>query len=298
MPEHPLAAEAEAHASSTSPTAAPAAAPAASRAAAASGAEAAASVSERIAVELRGEILTGRYRAGDRLPSERELAERFSTHRGAVREALKKLEQLGLAEIRRGGARAAPIEEASLDVVKHLLELESPPDPLLFDQVFEVFGGLFAHSARLGAERADDAQRARAAEIIERLMGEALPFAEEHALINALSELFVEASRNPILALARRGVRTGVIEHIANHQALLRPPDAERAPLLRRVAEAFSAGDGPGASNAVYALTQAVRRNAVATLEAERARLGLGGPSTTSNTTRQHAPKSAKRISR
>jgi hypothetical protein len=77
-------------------------------------------------------------------------------------------------------------------------------------------------------------------------------------------------------------VRTGVIEHIENHESLLRPSSEERAPLLRRVAEAFADGDGPGASNAIYALTQAVRRNAVATLERERARLGSSrfGPTT------------------
>jgi DNA-binding FadR family transcriptional regulator len=235
----------------------------------------AASVPERIAASLRADILTGHYRTGERLPSERELAERFSTHRGAVREALKMLDQLGLAEIRRGGARAAPIEEASLDIVKHMLALESPPDPELFDQVFEVFSGLFSLSARLGAERADDTQRARVAQILERLTADDLPMADEHGLINALSEIFVEASGNPILALARRGVRTGVIEHIENRETLLRPSDTDRAPLLRRVAEAFAAGDGPGASNAIYDLTRAVRRNAVATLEQERARLGI-----------------------
>lgn len=231
------------------------------------------SLTDRIATELRDEILRGRYLAGDRLPSERELAERFDTHRGAVREALKKLEQLGIAEIRPGGARAARIEEASLDIVQHLLALDSPPDPELFDQVFEVFGGLFSLAARLGAERADPQQRERARLILERLMEGGLPFAEEHALIHSLSELFVESSGNMILALVRRGLHTKFIERIDDHEALLRPPAAERRQLLQRVAEAIAAGDGPGASNAIYDLTQAVRRNAVELLRAERNRL-------------------------
>lgn len=228
------------------------------------------SVTDRITAELRDEILRGRYLAGDRLPSERELAERFDTHRGAVREALKKLEQLGIAEIRRGGARAAPIEDASLDIVQHLLELDSPPDPDLFDQVFEMFGGLFSLAARLAAERSSDEQREQARQILDRLMEDELPFAEEHELIHSLSQLFVEASGNMILALVRRGLHTKFIERLDDHETLLRPPSLEREPLLRRVAETIAAGDGPGASNAVFALTQAVRRNAVDLLRAQR----------------------------
>ncbi len=230
------------------------------------------SVTDRISSELRDEILRGRYQAGDRLPSERELAERFDTHRGAVREALKKLEQLGIAEIRRGGARAAPIEEASLDIVRHLMELDNPPDPHLFDQIFEVFGGLFSHAARLAAERADDEQRARVAAILAQLTHDDLPVLEEHERIQELSELFVEASQNMIFALVRRGLHTEFIERIENHKTLLRPPDAERAPLLGAIAKAMAERDGPAAANAVYDLTRAVRIQAVAILEAERDR--------------------------
>lgn len=234
------------------------------------------SVSERITCELRDEILRGRYRAGDRLPSERELALRFDTHRGAVREALKKLEQLGIAEIRRGGARAAPIEEASLDVVRHLMELDNPPDPELFDQIFEVFGGLFANAARLAAERADDEQRARVADILAQLTDDGLPLLEEHERIHELSRLFVEASRNMILALVRQGLHTEFIARIENHEALLRPPDGERKPLLRAIAKAMAERDGPAAANAVYDLSLAVRRHAVEILEAERDRHAAG----------------------
>lgn len=229
------------------------------------------SLTERIACELRDEILRGRFRPGDRLPSERELAERFDTHRGTVREALKKLEQLGIADIRPGGARAAPIEDASLDIVRHLIELDESPDPELLDAVLEMFSGLFSLAARLAAERADDAQRARAKEILDRLMADGVPFAEEHALIHELSELFVEASGNMILTLVRKGLHTKFIERIERHEEVLRPPEPTRKPLLRSVARALARGDGPAASNAAYDLTQAVRRHAVEVLRAQRA---------------------------
>src|SRR5262245_26799715 len=75
--------------------------------------------SDRIAAGLRQAILRGRYRPGQRLPAERELASRLAVNRGSVREALKKLEQLGLVEIRRGdGALVRHLHEASVEVVR------------------------------------------------------------------------------------------------------------------------------------------------------------------------------------
>ena len=232
-------------------------------------------IAERIAAALRAEILTGRYRAGDRLPSERELAERFGTHRGAVREALKKLEQLGVAEVRRGGARALPFDQASFDIIPHLLALESPPDPQLFDQVFEVFGGLFSLSARLGAERATDAQRARVAEIVEDVSSRRLTPQLEQERIYEMHAILAEASGNPIVDLARRAVRSAIDQYIEHPETLLRPPDDERETLLRRMADAFAQGDGAATADASYELLRAVRRNAVEILTEERARLGL-----------------------
>ena len=107
------------------------------------------SSAERVAQALRQDILTGRYRAGDRLPSERELVERLGVNRGAVREGLRELSQLGLVEVGPGGARAGRLEDASLDVVGYLLDLHEVPDALLVDQVLEVHAHLFSSCVRI-----------------------------------------------------------------------------------------------------------------------------------------------------
>src|ERR1700741_156858 len=57
---------------------------------------------ERIAEELRADIASGTYAVGQRLPSERDLAQRFKVSRPSVREATIALELDGLAEGRRG----------------------------------------------------------------------------------------------------------------------------------------------------------------------------------------------------
>lgn len=60
-------------------------------------------MSEMLVEKLLGFVTAGRLQAGDKLPSERELAERFGVSRPTVREALRALSVLGVIEIRHGG---------------------------------------------------------------------------------------------------------------------------------------------------------------------------------------------------
>ncbi len=59
-------------------------------------------VAEEITEQLRSLILTGQYPPGSKLPPERELSKRLKVNRASLREALKKLEHLGLVRIRQG----------------------------------------------------------------------------------------------------------------------------------------------------------------------------------------------------
>ena len=113
---------------------------------------------DHIADTLTDEVLSGRYQPGDRLPSERELAVRFDANRGAVREAMKKLAQLGIADIQPGGARVAPIAEASLDIIGCMLASTDVPDANLMNQIFEVVERLLSMAAETVVERASDEQ--------------------------------------------------------------------------------------------------------------------------------------------
>ncbi len=97
---------------------------------------------EEISDVLMEEILSNRFRPGERLPSERDLAARFDANRGAVREAMKMVSQLGLVSIEPGGARVAPIEHASLDVIGYMLRRTSTPEPSLVIDIFEAINAL------------------------------------------------------------------------------------------------------------------------------------------------------------
>lgn len=228
--------------------------------------------SAAIAAELRDEILRGQYRAGERLPSERDLAERYGVHRGAIREALKRLEQLGVARTGPGGARVAPIDEASLDIVQHLVDLEDPPDPMMVDQLLEVMGGLFSNAARLCAERATDEQRAEVHQILATAKGE-LPNDERAAVMHQLGDLFVEASGNMVLKLVRRGVKTDFIERINELDPPIMPPFSPTQLHFQNLADAIDSKDGPAAAEAVHQITLEIRHRATSALTQERERL-------------------------
>lgn len=57
---------------------------------------------EEIVRQIRALIADGQLKSGDRLPPERDLAERFKVSRTSVREAMRALESRGLIEIRPG----------------------------------------------------------------------------------------------------------------------------------------------------------------------------------------------------
>ena len=74
-------------------------------------------IAERVAAELRREIVTGNLRPGDRLNPEWQLQEQFNISRPTLREALRMLESESLIEVTRGqqgGARITQIDPAVL----------------------------------------------------------------------------------------------------------------------------------------------------------------------------------------
>jgi GntR family transcriptional repressor for pyruvate dehydrogenase complex len=60
------------------------------------------SLSDRLARQIRGMIHRGDYAQGDRLPTIMEMAKRWRVGHPTIREALKRLETMGVVEIRHG----------------------------------------------------------------------------------------------------------------------------------------------------------------------------------------------------
>jgi len=115
-------------------------------------------VSEKVAIQLKRAISDGLFRVGDRLPSERELAEQMGVSRPSIREALQQLELLGMVETVHGGG----------SIVKNLTEqaISKPMEIVLKDdrqrvlEVTEVRAFMEAWAAKqAAANRTDDELR-------------------------------------------------------------------------------------------------------------------------------------------
>lgn len=159
---------------------------------------------DQIAGSLIKDILSGHYRVSERLPSERDLAARFDANRGAVREAMKKLEQIGLADVQPGGARVKDQGEASLDVIGHMLAQGDLPDANLVEQIMAVVDNLLGDAAEQCIDLASDAEIEQIRTRAQRLMSEDLD-SEAHTLarFELMHSIMLTSQNLPLRLIAR-----------------------------------------------------------------------------------------------
>ena len=182
---------------------------------------------QEIAATLRDEILRQRYRSGDRLPSERELAARFEASRGAVREALSQLELLGLIRVQPGGARVQAVETASIGILGHLMAIDKTPDPTLVDQFLQTFGGLSCVTARSAVVNANAEQMNRLRETIVELTKHAAAGDALRPEWRELLETFAEVADNLVVRLIANDLKAQFVEQMS--QFGIRPRLERRA---------------------------------------------------------------------
>src|SRR5262245_57491688 len=107
---------------------------------------------EDIVRQVKALIADGRLTSGDRLPPERELAERFRVSRTSVREALRSLQSRGLIEIRAG--EGAFVRDVSVEALVEPLALVILPHREAVGELFEARRLLEPAIAALAARRA------------------------------------------------------------------------------------------------------------------------------------------------
>jgi len=160
------------------------------------------SVVQKIINHVRDELIEGLVKSGDRLPSEKELASKFSVSRNAVREAMKMLKATGVVEIRqgRGTCIATNISSPVVDsLIFSLILDDGTPEKLLeLREMLEI--GVLEIVIKNATQRdiekmekaiklmeKDDKRRERSRRIIEN-----------HDL--AFHHAFVGATHNPLIA--------------------------------------------------------------------------------------------------
>lgn len=76
-------------------------------------------ISDQIIEQIRNAILSGRFKPGDKVASEKELISQFGVSKATLREALRVLEGMGLVEIRKGIAGGVFIAEVDMKTTIH-----------------------------------------------------------------------------------------------------------------------------------------------------------------------------------
>jgi len=120
---------------------------------------------EEIVRQVKAMIAEGRLKGGDRLPPERDLAEKFVVSRTSVREALRALESLGLVEIRAG--EGTFIREVSIDALIEPLALLMVSERAATGELFEARRLLEPSLAALAAGRATPEEMQEMERILE-----------------------------------------------------------------------------------------------------------------------------------
>ena len=153
---------------------------------------------DEIIETLRQEIVTRRLPHGERLPSEKELSERFGVSQPTVREAIRALDTLGLVEVFHGNGSFVRSrgDYALASALQTLLQLEN----MGIMEVLEVRQALGRHSIEAAASRAtaEDIQAIEATIARFDRLGELNDIAQVIACIIDFQRAVSAASHNPI----------------------------------------------------------------------------------------------------
>ncbi len=210
-------------------------------------------LSHDVLERLTDMIERGAMRAGDPLPSERELMERFGVGRPAVREALQSLERSGLVVIKHGDRARVAVPDA-----RRLIEQLAGGAR----QMIRAEPGILDHlkDARLFLE-VELARRAARSATPESVAVLEQRLAEHEATLKRLSR-FLDgdmAFHRQIAAMSGNPIFPALVEAMFGwlaeyYRSLVRAPGVENLTIVehRRIFRAIKAGDPDKAAKAMH----------------------------------------------
>lgn len=202
-------------------------------------------------------LLSGSFVPGQRIPSERQLAQSLAVGRSAVRDALRPLAAFGLLDVRVGDGTY--LADPNTDLLPRLIEWGMLIQESRVLDLIEVRRHMEVVTARLAAERRDDQAIAELRQHLTDLGAARSPEVFSKA-DTAFHVRIAEASGNAVLAGMLKRIETLLrawIMRIQTTTPQLQRTYREHIPIF----EAIAAGDGDAAASAMAShLTGAVDR--------------------------------------
>jgi len=220
------------------------------------------SLPEQVFRSLVDGVIAGRWAPGERLPPQRALAADLGVNMASLREGIKRLEQLGLVEVRHGDAMR--VRDWRVDGGLDVLAYAASADPQLLRSLFEARRLLLTEAARLAAARRSPEQ----ADTLAQLARE-LPQAPDDAAAQALDLAFfntvLDAADNLVFTLILNSIRGVYLAHLERFRAVVERRE-ELVPLYRRIAAAIAAGSERRAADATRLLATAQEERVAASV--------------------------------
>jgi GntR family transcriptional regulator, transcriptional repressor for pyruvate dehydrogenase complex len=205
-------------------------------------------VTHKVVTHLRRLIQRRRLRPGDRLPTERELAQGMGVSRPSVRAALHFLTAMGVIRSRQGAGTFIQEGPPSLD--SEPLSLLAALHGFTVEEMFEARGALEVNVAGLSAQRASGEQRAAMAEEVASMfasLGDPAGFLIHDVRFH---RAVAAGSNNPVLAALVDMVSALLYER--RRDTIEGARDLrESAEMHRRIYQAVRRGDATQARNAM-----------------------------------------------
>jgi len=231
------------------------------------------SIAETIAKHLERLILQGALRPGEKLASERDLAEILKISRPSLRDALELLSERGLLTTTRSGTFVAQFLKPIIRPLASLLE----NNPQAVGDYFEYRQTIDEQAARYAAMRANEPDREAIAGCIERMKAAhelESPDKEAQADVD-LHLLIYDASHNIVLAHVMRALAEMLRSNIFYSRDQLYARPNVRPQLLAQHVEMAAAilGRDPDRAAKAAAAHVAFTWETVKAIQADKARL-------------------------
>ena len=168
------------------------------------------SVPQAVSDQIASRVVSGELPPGGSLPSERELAEALGVSRPAVREAIKRLDAVGVVDVRQGGSTTVRDirRDGGLDLLPILLMRGGRVDPAVVRSVVEARSQLGPIVAGVAAQRIDERHLERLDQQVTELVEAGDPVAAQRIAL-AYWDIVVDGADSIVYRLLYNTLRAG-----------------------------------------------------------------------------------------